>query len=131
LRFALLNVIMTPFDRQSAIAMPKVAPDEVLVTDVRRFVDEVGGAAAAAAILDVEKTMLWRFLRSGCAIGKNRVKLRVALDAQKNATKRENATGNAVPRGTPDPRLSASTLSELRNTLTSMIVLIDAYAAMG
>ncbi|WP_176079490.1 hypothetical protein [Paraburkholderia tropica] len=122
---------MAALNGQSITVMPRIAPDEILAADVRRFVDEVGGTAAAASRLGVEKTMLWRFARSGCAIRKNRVKLRAALDALQNATKNGNATSNAVQAGGAGVRLSASTLNELRSTLTNMIVLIDAYAAMG
>jgi hypothetical protein len=111
--------------------MPKIAPDEILVAEVRRFIEETGGVAPAASRLGVEKTMLWRFARSGRAISKNRLKLRAALSQTQNAIKTENATPSAASVKVPSLKLSASTLSEMRSTLTNMIVLIDAYSAMG
>lgn len=109
--------------------MPKVAPDHEMLDEVRNLVSECGGISGAAALLGVERTMLWRFHSSGRAIGKNREALRRALSRrmiEKNAQSATESASTLSARGSAFS-ISSSSLAELRTLLLSLVAVIDAY----
>jgi len=108
--------------------MPKVMRDEGLAERVRLFIERRGTLSAAAVALGVDKTLLWRFNRSGCAIGRTRMQLTEALARFENETlQTENVTSvlrSQMPSGVSDGDLVA-----LRAFFQNMLNLVDAFDA--
>jgi hypothetical protein len=112
--------------------MPKIQTDKALFAEVQAFVDKCGGASRAAALLNVEKTLLWRFYSSGKAIDRNRKRIRGALDAQKSATTglSETKSEPVIEAETGGRQVSPSSLREMRLMFENMIAMIDAYETL-
>ncbi|MFM0485157.1 hypothetical protein PQQ81_31865 [Paraburkholderia strydomiana] len=116
------------FDQHWTTKMPKLLPDERLVERVRAFVERRGTVASAASALGVDRTFLWRFQRSGRAIGRTRARLADALARLEKETKSEESAtttlGTQLPVG-----VSAKDLVAMRAFFQNMLNVIDAYAA--
>ena len=106
--------------------MPKVVRDERLAARVRAFIEQCGSTSAAAAALGVNKTLLWRFDRTGCAIDRTRTQLAEALGKhEKETVPAENGT-NATVVGLPE-NVSTEDLVAMRAFFQNMLHVIDAY----
>lgn len=112
--------------------MPKAKVDALLINEIQAFVKEVGGFSIAARILNVEKTMLWRFHQKGCAIDRNRLLLREALERYRNATNAQKATPSVAKTAmttsaTVVPVLQGEDLAKMRLFFQNMLALVDVY----
>lgn len=105
--------------------MPKVSRDEELARAVKDFVVQMGGFSAAARELRVDRTLLWRFCKNGCAIQKTRAHLAAALTAVQSASSTfKKDTKDTVSDVGLLPTVEE--LAQIRRFLTKMIALVDA-----
>jgi hypothetical protein len=102
------------------MSMPKVVRDERLAARVRLFIEQRGTVASAAAALGVDRTFLWRFQRSGCAIGRTRTLLADALGRYEKETPLGKSATSAIPPELP-PGVSANDLVAMRAFFQSML----------
>ncbi|SKC53376.1 hypothetical protein [Paraburkholderia hospita] len=108
--------------------MPKVVRDEGLEERVRLFIEQRGTIASAASALGVDRTFLWRFHRSGRAIGRTRTRLSDALARFEKATPLTESVTTASPMSLP-LGVSSDDLKAMRAFFQNMLNVIDAYAA--
>lgn len=114
--------------------MPKIECDKPLQVRLDQAIRNAGSPAAAAKQLGLERTMIWRFLKTGRAISKNREAISAALDAHEaqhveNATeKTKNATEESFLQLT---NLSLEDLQKMRVFFQSMIAVLDCYEKSG
>lgn len=108
--------------------MPKVVRDEKLAARVRSFVEQRGSVSAAAAALGVDRTLLWRFNRTGCAIERTRAVFAAALEQYEKETSAGKSATSAAPAGL-QPSVSVADLIAIRAFLQNMLNVIDAYPA--
>lgn len=106
--------------------MPKVVRDEQLAARVRAFIEQRGSVSAAAVTLDVDRTLLWRFNRSGCAIERTRALLTAALEQYEKETVIGESVTSAAPLGLP-ASVPVEDLIAMRAFLQNMLNVIDAY----
>jgi hypothetical protein len=110
--------------------MPKSRVDPQLQRKLEEFVLAEGGVRSAARSLELEHTMVWRFLQQGRAIPKNHQAITNALQRQKIAT--DNATkATASYLRRPKSELTSEDLAMVRRMCTSVIALIDNYNGAG
>ena len=110
--------------------MPKSRVDPQLQEQLRKFVLAEGGVRSAARSLELEHTMVWRFLQRGSAIPKNHQAITVALQRHKNAThSATKATDSTETQSNAEPILE--NLAMVRRLCTSVIALIDSYDRAG
>jgi hypothetical protein len=107
--------------------MPKVKEDLDLVRKTRLLVERLGGIGVAAHYAGMDKTTLWRFLKNGRAIEKNRELLRIALGVQKNEMPGASNEQNAKKSETAAARPLPHDLRRIRAMCQSMMVVIDMY----
>lgn len=105
--------------------MPKVQKDEALHAEIQAIVGLCGGLGKAEKVLQINRTKLWRFCKSGCAIGRNRQQLELA------AKRYRSETGNSGFRH--EEKIPASNelrideLRKIRAFCQSMISFVDAF----
>lgn len=107
--------------------MPKVVRNQQLAERVRSFIDQSGSVSAAAVALNVDRTLLWRFNRSGCAIERTRASLAAALEQREKETAVGESATNVAPVGSP-ASVPVEDLMAIRAFLQNMLNVIDAYA---
>lgn len=106
--------------------MPKSRADPQLQNALKEFVLSEGGVRSAARLLELEHTMIWRFLQQGRAIPKNHKSIALALQRQKIAT--DIATKATTPGQTlSNAELTLEDLAMVRRLCASVIALIDRY----
>lgn len=108
--------------------MPKVHSDNTLLLQVRKIVENHGGCSPAAKFLEVDKTTLWRFIKTGCAIERTRVTLRKSVVRHENAINENSSALNKTLQG-KEATLSLDDLQRMKTMLQMMILVIDSYAA--
>ena len=117
--------------------MPRIECDKSLQARLEQVVRNEGNPTVAAKQLCLERTMIWRFFKTGCAIPKNREALVVALDAyearqRKNATSATSATKNSTNESFGQiANLSPEHLRRMRIFFQSMIAVLDCYEKSG
>jgi hypothetical protein len=109
--------------------MPKVSRDERLAAQVRAFIEKFDAVSAAATALGVSKTLLWRFDRSGCAIGRTRTLLADALAKHEKETASAESETRATPPVGLSPNVPVEELLAMRALFQNMLNVIDAYVA--
>ncbi|MBK0416119.1 hypothetical protein JD974_17050 [Chromobacterium haemolyticum] len=114
--------------------MPRIECDKPLQARLEQVVRDTGNPTVAAKLLCLERTMVWRFFRTGCAIPKNREALVAALDTYE-AGQQKNAT-NATRKATTEPlgqlaNLSTEDIRRMRMFFQSMIAVLDCYEKSG
>lgn len=107
--------------------MPKVKEDLDLVSKTRDLVDRLGSLGVAAQHVGMDKTTLWRFLKNGRAIEKNRELLRRALGVQQKEMQSASGEQNAKKSETAAARQLPHDLQRIRAMCQSMMVVIDMY----
>ncbi|MDE1713568.1 hypothetical protein PWG14_13420 (plasmid) [Chromobacterium amazonense] len=114
--------------------MPKIECDKPLQVRLDQVIRNAGSPTAAAKLLGLERTMIWRFLKTGRAISKNREALSAALDAHE-AQHKENATIQAKNATNESflqlANLSLEDLQRMRAFFQSMIAVLDCYEKSG
>lgn len=111
--------------------MPRIERDKSLQARLEQVVRNAGNPTIAAKQLCLERTMVWRFFRSGCAIPKNREALVAALDAYE-ARQQKNATTSATNESFGQlANLSPEDLRRMRMFFQSMIAVLDCYEKSG
>lgn len=113
--------------------MPKSRVDPRLQKKLEAFVLHSGGVRSAARLLELEHTMVWRFLQQGRAIPRNHEAITAALQRQEFATNSAtNSATNAAGRGGwLDSELTPEDLALVRRLCASVIALIDGYGGAG
>lgn len=97
--------------------MPKVQKDDQLIADVDAIIKQHGSCGNAAKRIGVDRGLLWRFQKSGCAIDRNRDKLRKAISSQQYETNESKSERIELPRD----------LRTIREICRSLIMMIDRY----
>ena len=106
--------------------MPKVVRDEQLAARVRAFIKKCGSVSAAAIELDVDRTLLWRFNRSGCAIERTRALLAAGLEQHEKETAIGESATSAATAASP-ASVPVEDLIAMRAFLQNMLNVIDTY----
>lgn len=112
--------------------MPKVNKDDLLLEKVAAFVSQEQSYEAAATRLNVKTTTLWRFVKSGTAIGRTRAALELGL-TKVNRERKMERTGSAAPeRAMGLKGFSGKDLSEMRALCSRVVAWLDmAEAALA
>jgi len=106
--------------------MPKVGTDSELLAQVLALEEEVGNLSKIAVLLNVDRSTLWRFIRTGRAIERNREMIRSGLLRIKSETNVQTAQVNEATPFT----LSASIHEDvrmLRSLCTTVLTVLDGY----
>jgi hypothetical protein len=107
--------------------MPRVSKDVELHGEVRAFVSNSGGVAKAARLLGFDRSTLWRFLKTGCALEQTRLKIQAGLKRNESATNAPLRNRmEAVLDKEPVPVLGDE-LKVMRAFCQKMMALIDMY----
>lgn len=106
--------------------MPKIQKDVELHQEVQQFVIKMGGIPQAAIQLGIDRTTLWRFNKSGCAIDRTRHALSDAIKRNKSATTEFAAHETRTKLDAPIS-ISCNDLKTMRSFCQSMMALIDVY----
>lgn len=111
--------------------MPKVQTDQLLHSEVSAFIDEVGGVARAAKLLGLERSTLWRFRKSGCALERTRKTISEAMKMRnKNATSASIRDAHGT-KAEDYVSLKQDDLVTMRAFCQKMLTLIDTYEALA
>lgn len=114
--------------------MPRIECDKALQERLYKVVRAVGNPSAAATQLGLEKTLVWRFFRTGRAIPRSRFKLEAALDVY--ARQSEKQSESATKRETDvslfrRPELSPEDFRQMRKYFQGMVAIMDFYEKSG
>lgn len=111
--------------------MPKISPDENLLMNVRALVAKNAGCSAAAKLIGIDKATLWRFLKTGSAIERNKAILRSAVEAAENEIHyRDSEANEANEAGAGSATgLSLDDLQRMKSMCQTMILVIESYTA--
>jgi hypothetical protein len=110
--------------------MPKVPEDQDLRSQIEEFVRHVGTNEAAATLLDINKSTLWKFRRGGCAIDRTRTILREGLARNKRNENDKESEINGAESNVIHKTLLPDQLEDLgkwRSMFQTMIVVIDLF----
>lgn len=108
--------------------MPKISPDENLLMNVRALVAKNAGCSAAAKLIGIDKATLWRFLKTGSAIERNKAILRSAVEAAENEIHYRDSEANEAGTGSATG-LSLDDLQRMKSMCQTMILVIESYTA--
>jgi hypothetical protein len=108
--------------------MPKIAPDDNLLIEVRALVAKHAGCSAAAKFIGINKATLWRFLNTGAAIERNKAKLRAAVKEHENEPREPKSETSEADEGSRN-RLSLDDLERMKSMCQTMILVIESYMA--
>lgn len=108
--------------------MPKISPDENLLMNVRALVASNAGCSAAAKVIGINKATLWRFLKTGSAIERNKAILRSAVDAAESEPRDRDSETNEASTG-PATGLSLDDLERMKSMCQTMILMIESFTA--
>lgn len=114
--------------------MPRIECDKALQERLCQVVQAAGNPSAAATQLGLEKTLVWRFYRTGRAIPRSRLKLEAALDvyARQSEKKSKTATKNEMDVSLlRRPELSPEDFRQMRKYFQSMVAIMDFYEKSG
>lgn len=111
--------------------MPRIECDKSLQVRLEQVIRDAGTPAAAAKQLGLERTMVWRFLKTGCAIPKNREALATALEVHESRQQKSATENVAVDPFVKFVDLSLEDVWRVRAFCQSMIAVLDCYEKSG
>lgn len=107
--------------------MPKVLEDVKLRDEVRQFVSNAGSISKAAQILGFDRTTLWRFHSTGCALEQTRLKIQAALKRNVSATNAAQRNSTESTLGKDLAPVLGDELKVMRAFCQKMLAMIDMF----
>lgn len=107
--------------------MPRVLEDVKLRDEVRQFVSDTGSISKAAQLLGFDRTTLWRFHNTGCALEQTRLKIQAALKRNESATNASSHSGTESIPGKDLAPVLGDELKVMRAFCQKMLAMIDMF----